>query len=525
MQAPQHSTFTLPQFLASIELGDYQIPQFQRKFVWNLDEAAALIDSILKGYPIGTFILWDTTERFLSERSIGDVPLPSPKRGASVKYILDGQRRATSLFAGLKGLKVKRGSAWVDFSRLHLDDGEDWIQVVDKHLASDSISLYEMFASGWRPQGGTDAEAVAFAREMRSKLRAYRIPAIVMSEASIEEATEVFARINTRGQVLSSFDVMVAKTFNLDPPFDLAQKCKQINEELEVLHFGTFSNSVILAAATAIITGKEPSRRHQFGLGKLQLRQNWTRIAEAFKRAARFLAEEQKVPKVALLPYEALVVPLAFFFSHQSNPSAHQTRLLGDFFWRASFGDRYTSQSDTRIGQDLKRMAAIVDGRQPDYADYGTYFEPEQIEQWGEFKLSDSYIKAFLCLMAKNRPLWLSTEGHEVELDQPLLHGESKNYHHFFPLAYLRKAACTEPLANHIANIVLLSAQENQNIGAKSPRDYLQDRSKKNPALAASLSSHFIDSGQMAEWQDDYQKFFAMRCRELCKAIKAQLVE
>ncbi len=73
MQAPQHSAFTLPQFLERIELGEYQIPQFQRKFVWTLDQAAALIDSILKGYPIGTFILWDATELFIDDT----IPLPA----------------------------------------------------------------------------------------------------------------------------------------------------------------------------------------------------------------------------------------------------------------------------------------------------------------------------------------------------------------------------------------------------------------------------------------------------------------
>ena len=44
--------------IANIEQGQIKIPQFQRKFVWSIEETAGLIDSILKGYPIGTFIIW-----------------------------------------------------------------------------------------------------------------------------------------------------------------------------------------------------------------------------------------------------------------------------------------------------------------------------------------------------------------------------------------------------------------------------------------------------------------------------------
>ena len=46
--------------ITEIEKGEIKIPKFQRDFVWSLDKTASLLDSILKGYPIGTFILWET---------------------------------------------------------------------------------------------------------------------------------------------------------------------------------------------------------------------------------------------------------------------------------------------------------------------------------------------------------------------------------------------------------------------------------------------------------------------------------
>ena len=46
--------------IQEIESGQIKIPQFQRNFVWEKVQSAQLLDSMLKGYPIGTFIFWRT---------------------------------------------------------------------------------------------------------------------------------------------------------------------------------------------------------------------------------------------------------------------------------------------------------------------------------------------------------------------------------------------------------------------------------------------------------------------------------
>ena len=62
--------------LNEIETGQIKIPQFQRQFVWDIASSAKLIDSVLKGYPIGTFIYWRTNERLRSVKNIGNIILP-----------------------------------------------------------------------------------------------------------------------------------------------------------------------------------------------------------------------------------------------------------------------------------------------------------------------------------------------------------------------------------------------------------------------------------------------------------------
>jgi hypothetical protein len=64
-----------------IDQGRTKIPLFQREFVWDKAQSAKLIDSVLKGYPIGTFIFWKTREELRSYREIGNHSLPQIPKG------------------------------------------------------------------------------------------------------------------------------------------------------------------------------------------------------------------------------------------------------------------------------------------------------------------------------------------------------------------------------------------------------------------------------------------------------------
>ena len=68
---PKPDSKSYSDLISDIEKGVIKIPKFQRDFVWTIDRTAQLLDSILKGYPIGTFILWETNERMTSIKNIG----------------------------------------------------------------------------------------------------------------------------------------------------------------------------------------------------------------------------------------------------------------------------------------------------------------------------------------------------------------------------------------------------------------------------------------------------------------------
>ena len=109
---------SIPLKLSDIETnlsnGTYVIPDFQRDFVWDIEQSAQLLDSWIKGYPLGAFILWTTDEALCPIKQIGNAVIyHNQDDTAKTTYILDGQQRITSIFAAIKGLTVK-GKSYAD---------------------------------------------------------------------------------------------------------------------------------------------------------------------------------------------------------------------------------------------------------------------------------------------------------------------------------------------------------------------------------------------------------------------------
>jgi Protein of unknown function DUF262 len=96
MNYAQNKEYTLQQITKSIVLGDYQVPLFQREFVWLTAQIEKLGDSLIRGYPIGSMVIMEPN----SALHLQSEPLrtkaakvPSEK----YEYVLDGQQRLTSI--------------------------------------------------------------------------------------------------------------------------------------------------------------------------------------------------------------------------------------------------------------------------------------------------------------------------------------------------------------------------------------------------------------------------------------------
>jgi uncharacterized protein with ParB-like and HNH nuclease domain len=101
MKEPKPETARIEELVYRIKQGDIKIPKFQRPFVWKRRAVIDLLDSVYKGYPIGSILLWLTNEKLASERQIGDLEISERPDEYPTNYLLDGQQRLSSLCGAL----------------------------------------------------------------------------------------------------------------------------------------------------------------------------------------------------------------------------------------------------------------------------------------------------------------------------------------------------------------------------------------------------------------------------------------
>lgn len=522
--------------ISEIQKGQIKVPKFQRNFVWSLDKTANLLDSILKGYPIGTFILWETNERLNDIKNIGNLELPTIPDDVKVQYVLDGQQRITSLYAAFLGAKIKKdgekkvtdyGEIYVDLDG-DVDNNDNQIVVSEKPENGAYITLHEVLNFNdnlLEIKEKYNDEQFKLIHQYSQTFSTYDFSTIVLRKEDIDSAIEVFTRINTGGQTLTLFEIMSAKTYDEEQNFDMAEKFQSLLKELEETKYDTISSSVILSVLSLILSkNKECKRKVILQLDKQAIINIWDNVISALKESIDYFRSVYRIPVSAILPYDSLIVPFAYFFYfNREKPKGDQIKFLEEFFWRMSLSSRYSSSTESKLAQDIKRIDDILQGKRPDYSDIKVYLNTPNDLIETSFSAGSSYCKAILCLLAYHEPKDFGDNG-KVILDNSWLKlANSKNYHHFFPKAYLRKNNIGNE--NSLVNITLVSADLNKRkIKSKPPSEYVGDFLDENDELPMSIKSHLIDDlNAFGVTSDDYLVFLQKRANAIFNELKKRI--
>lgn len=526
MNQPEPQTQAYHTLIAGIESGAMKIPQFQRDFVWSREKSAGLLDSIFRGYPIGTFILWRTKEPLRVVRNIGGAELPSTPVGEYVNYVLDGQQRLTSLFAAIKGLAVQRPDGKTeDYGEIRVDlaaAGDAPLVVVgaEGRPEGSTVRVVDLVEKGFVFFGQFPSEHHALLEQCQSRLKSYLFSVILVKDAALDVATEIFTRINEGGKPLTPFEIMVAKTFDAARDFDLAEQTDNAIDELANVGYGTVPD-VVLLQTVAVLLVKECGKKAILNLEKHAFINVWPHAVAAVRHAVDHFRTAYRIPASRLLPYPSLLVPFAYYFHHRPEPPTGDVATrLRDLFWRVSIGSRYSASLEARLAQDVRRVDQIIAGDLPRY-DFPGAVTPDFIWENGGFGTSRAFIKAILCLLASREPVSFADGSKVVLGNEWLIQANSKNYHHFFPRAYLRKKDWQEWAANHIANITIVSAYENKvKFRDKAPSTYMRTIGEPGDAeLARRMKTHLIDPDRYGVWDNDYEKFTDMRCKSIAREL------
>ncbi len=542
MLQPENQTKKYERLFLDIDAATIKIPNFQRKFVWGKQQTAKLIDSIIKGFPIGTFIFWKTKEELRHYRNIGNVELPKTPKGESVLYVLDGQQRITSLYAARKGLiYAKEGESGergeIDYKDISISlapdpDADEEVVLTEPPENDSYISVHELLKgdfTDWMEE--YSKEELKKIEVYKKRLTGYDFSTIVMPEYPLDIACEVFTRINTGGTELTLFEIMVAKTYDQKKKFDLAERYewlidnKGAEKDLEDVSYDTIPPVPVLQCVSAHLS-KQVRRKDILKLDKTKFIKSWDAVKDGIFDAVDFMRKYLHVPVSALLPYNAILVPFSYFFIRMKGqrPSTIQRKLLEQYFFWAALSERFSSGAEGKIALDMKRMDKILKEKAPNYRGEEIDLDVQDLkEQW--FSAGNAFCKGIICLYASYKPLSFDGEG-QVELGNAWLkRANSKNYHHFFPKSYLWKKGYDDWYANSIINITLVDDYLNKRtIGSKAPGEYMKSFERTNNQLSKTMKTHLIDNlNTFGVWNNDYDTFIEKRGKRILEEANKRL--
>lgn len=533
---PENANKKYEALFLEIDSGQIKLPRFQREFVWDKEQSARLIDSILKGYPIGTFILWKTRETLRSVKNIGNHQLPDTPKGDYAQYILDGQQRITSLYAIRKGIRITKDKKAINYKDIYAnldydplndeqivtcqkEEGKIYVSVHDL-LTSDAVDFIDEIGKN---------KAKKF-QEYKTNLTTYDFATITIKDYPIDIACDVFARINTGGKPLTLFEIMVAMTYDETKNFDLALKYQElihgsdeVDKSLAKANFDTIPASTVLQSVAAI-TVNSIRAKDILKINRERFIAHWDPMVSSMFAAVDFIRTKLHIPVSQLLPYSSLLVPFTYFFYKNSNkkPTEIQAKLLKQFFYWVGLNWRYSGSTETSIAEDLKKINLIIQENQPKYlADEISVSKEVIAETW--FSVGNSHVKTILCLFASQKPKNLDDDSDVILDNSNLKIASSRNYHHFFPRAYVNKNfKDLEP--NLVANITLIDAASNNKIRAKAPSLYVEEFKDSNSKLSASLKTHLISRPKdFGILDNNYERFLEKRSAAIALALNKAL--
>ena len=411
----------LGKLVERVAAGKIRVPRFQRAFVWKQSDLHALLDSVLRGFPIGSILVWDTEETIETTPCVGPVDI-SPRPAGVVGYLLDGQQRVSTLVGTLRlPDEVDSTVDQVDW-RVYCDlENREFVRepaggAKPQHFPVGSLlNTAGFFEACRRIESEVDDSTRARrwldeADRLANAFRDYQIPLIHIREADLDSAVTVFARLNRKGRKMTADEMVSALTYR-EGQFHLAKKLDEFKDELDAEGFGNLDRALLLRSVLAALDRDIYAKDWADLMVKPEVRDNLPEVfdtaASGIKDALAFL-KKLGVTSDRLLPYGLQLVLLGEFFRLCPQPAAKVVELLNRWFWVTSFtgwfGGINTTQATRALGE-IRELAAGT-GTGINDADLDTPAQPFP----ERFDGRSARVRAFLLYLASLRPRSLRSE-------------------------------------------------------------------------------------------------------------------
>ncbi len=555
--------------------GELALPELQRRYVWRASRVRDLFDSLYRGYPSGSILVWETDEEVPQhELAVSQVATPFKVH----KLLLDGQQRITSLAAVLQGNPVKvrnrktpinilfnlehpegpptdvdvtemevEDEPATDEVEINGDDGEDsedeaaaalqermkrrafivsssalekdpvWVRVTDIFQKADRDLLMRVGIKGF------DDPRYAKYTERLNRVRKIRDYPYVMNvlgrDLNYEEVAEIFVRVNSLGVKLRSSDLALAQiTSRWRNSLKLFEEFQHEYEKIGFdLDLGTYLRALIVVAT------KQCKFQAAAGLSRPVLEESWRCAKDGLDFALNFLRTVSGVERVALLSSPFLIIPIAAYgHLRKGKLTTQDTRELNYWLHVANARGRYSrGSSETFLNEDLSilfRGDGPAKLLEPIKRVFGR-LDVDESDFAGRGQSSTVFPAVFLALKALGARDWATGNGISMNLQGK---AHAIEYHHIFPKALLRERGYDDKAEiNEMANFAFISSRTNKEIGKQEPSVYFPKFEALRPEEI--FAAHAIPSDPTLHKVENFRAFLKTRRSLLVVTVNAFL--
>lgn len=531
--------FTLMQYsvnaiLGMIEAEQFVIPEIQRPFVWKRSQVRDLIDSLYNGYPTGYIITWKNP----------DVKTKDGHLAKGKHVLIDGQQRVTALMAAISGIEVmdddfKKDRIKIAFNPLTEDPSkrfevQDVSHLKDKKWIPDIAEIFrpdfDIFAFAQAYTSANEGIDINGLFKILTKLKeiANRQIGVIELDHSLEidEVTEIFIRINSKGIALSQSDFVMSKmaadtdhggnvlrkvvdyfchlavkpefypTVAKDAEFaatPYAAKIKWLANDYEDIYDPDYGDMLRvafmykfsrgrIADLVSLLSGRdfltrefkeeiveESYKKLDEGIQAFISQYNFAQFVLAIKgagfKSSKLLTSQMTLDFGYMLYLKLLKDPAI--------PNDQVKRYVQKWFVLSTLTGRYASSPETTMSRDIRLI---------EEKGFLTFFEEAE-----KSTLANTFWEVTLPqnleTTSVNSPAFNTFLAAQINMNKNSLfmHGTmisdlmniSGDVHHIFPKAYLKKNGITaKSRYNQVANYTYLDTQVNKAISDDAPADY-----------------------------------------------------
>ena len=520
------TAITIKEAIDHIHNNRYLLPAIQREFVWRPHQINRLFDSLMRGYPIGSFLFWrvdsETAKKYnfyqfitnYDQRKPHNPVHGAPSTVPGLKAVLDGQQRLTALNIGLHGSgRWKLPRLWWNNPhafperQLYLDllapRMEDEEELSYKFRLLRKADVRRNADEHWYRVGGIlgvkNAEdlidvvhdlKLAGTREPHKMLN--RLYHVVHKDGNVsayeekaqdpERVLNIFVRTNSGGTPLSYSDMLLSMAVAQWDKVDARKEIHALVDEIKNIGRGfSFNHDFVLKAC--LMLGDSNSIRFKvenFGKSKIgTLQDQWDRIRNTITETVE-LASSFGYSGYSLTSANALL-PIAYFLHHrQASLGAKDRKTIRDWLIRSLLKRGIWSSGVDNLLVAIRRAiresschdgfpARMIEKAMP--SGKSLTFNDEELQDLADAAYDG---RAYSILFLLYDFVDVGTNRFHID--------------HVFPRALmtparLKKAGLDEEgipeyreRVNRLANLQLLEGSTNTSKGAKPPADWLRAR-------------------------------------------------